>query len=63
MHVDWDKEPEWAEHKGIDVALGMPVTWGWGRYQYDGGEVCFEHPMPSFYRTNSRPELMDSNHE
>jgi hypothetical protein len=59
MHVDWDKEPAWAEHKGIDVALGLAVTWGYGRYQYDGGDVCIEYRLPSFYRTHSRPDPLE----
>ena len=59
MIVDWNKEPEWAEHKGIDVVMGIPVTWGNGRYQYEGGDVCHVQQLPYFFRTHSRPEPLE----
>jgi hypothetical protein len=55
--IDWNKQPSWAKHAGVDVACGHPVAWSDECHQYEGRDaILCGPPKVSFYRIASRPE-------
>ena len=54
--IDWNKQPSWAKHAGVDVACGHPVVWSDECHQYEGRDaILCGPPKVSFYRIASRP--------
>jgi hypothetical protein len=55
--IDWNKQPSWAKHAGVDVACGHPVVWSDECHQYEGRDaILCGPPKVSFYRIASRPD-------